>query len=143
MRTPKLTEGQKAALASGLLTYWRELLMVLLLVAVALMGWRWQAASGEAEALRARVDLSRTIADEEERLAEVRQREADLYPAIEAKLKELAEADKALARRRAELDNKATKKKIAAKVEALTTDQLAEAFKAKGYPCWVVEERKP
>lgn len=137
----ELSEGQKAALSYGFKTYWRELLIVLLLLGFAFLGWYANRARGEAEALRSRIDLSKTVAEEEARLEEVRKREADLYPKIEARLKELAGLDADLAKKRAELD-KVTRRKIEARVEKLETSQIAEAFKAKGYPCTVIKGQK-
>lgn len=137
----KLTEGQKTAIASGTLTYWRELLIFLALVAVAFLGWRWQSAAGEVDALKSRLNLQSSIAEQEKKLVEIEARERELYPAIESKLKELADAEAALTAKRAELQ-KVTRQTIQRRVEKLDTNQIAEAFEAKGYPATVIKGAK-
>jgi septal ring factor EnvC (AmiA/AmiB activator) len=135
----KLSEGQRLAILAGARSYWREILLVLLILVVAGLAWLARSARAEADALKSRVDLSRTIAEEQAKLDEIQKREAELYPAIEKKLKELAEADAELAKRRAALD-KQTRRTIETRIQKLTTDELAEAFKARGYPAKVIKE---
>lgn len=109
---------------------------VVVLIAV-IAGPALVAQHSEIKSLKARVDLSRTIGQEEARLADAKAEGAKVAAEAKATLAALDVTKKTLAAKRAELD-KLTRKVIVAKVAKMDAPELSKAFEAKGYPNRVV-----
>lgn len=118
--------------------HWRELLIVVLVLAALFAFWRWQVHAAEAERLGRLVEVGAKIEESQARLDALDREANERRLQIKAKLEQLADADKRLAEQRKKLAESA-----AARVANLPKDSagVAAELTKLGFPAKPVEAK--
>lgn len=117
----------------------QEVILCVLALLIVGLAWANNSARNDNEELKSRLKYNEEITQLEARKAKLELEEKAQKERFDSTMADIANADLALANRRAELD-RVNKTVAKAKIDKLTTEQVSNLFKDLGYPNRVSKE---
>lgn len=127
-----MNEQTKQEIKSFSLHYWYLILIILLLIASVVLWQRGESKQKIINEQAAALQVAGTVQAIEAKLAELRKREAELYPELAKKLAQLDKDEAALAKKRKELTN-GKREKISKQVDKMDINAVSREFNTMGF----------
>lgn len=129
-----LKSAEKKITLATVITKWRETVILILLIVVAFLWWKKLSAETELAKAKAMLNSAQQIATIDATLQQMEQHQKNLYPKLDANIKELEALRLQLRTVEGTLVGLSRDRfRKAVKDQQLTPTQLADYFKSKGY----------